>query len=190
MENDTFSIAFFIHCESNGISSTAGCITLAMMIYKAHALSLLCVCGTIYSIEAIFIDFRKCCFMFEVITYYDKDVFCKCYKVHYKIHSKYNAKRNIFLMIMCFIMATIALLLGIAKPETFHTIYAVVFFYISSSIFLLSLITMSDQGIKRRVDKIFSKNPNMDLVAKYVFNEENFIAIKGKMFLYIMITVI
>ena len=39
---------------------------------------------------------------------------------------------------------------------------------------------MSDKGIKRRVDKIFSKNPNMDLVAKYVFNEENFIAIKGQ----------
>ena len=118
--------------------------------------------------------------MFEVITEYNKDIFCKCYKVHHKIHSKYNAKRNIFLMIMCFIMATIALLLGIAKPETFHTIYAAVFFYISSSIFFLSLITMSDKGIKRRVDKIFSKNPNMDLVAKYVFNEENFIAIKGQ----------
>ncbi len=118
--------------------------------------------------------------MFEVITEYNKDIFCKCYKVHHKVFSKYNTKINIFLMIMCFVMATFALVLGIAKPETFHTIYASVFFYISSLIFLFSLITMSDQGIKRRVDKIFNKNPDMDLVAKYVFNEENFISIKGQ----------
>ena len=26
MENDTFSIVIFIHCESNGISSTTGCM--------------------------------------------------------------------------------------------------------------------------------------------------------------------
>ena len=49
METDTFSIVFFIHCESNGISSplgvyhhrrcissTVGCITFAMMIYSSE----------------------------------------------------------------------------------------------------------------------------------------------------------
>ena len=49
MENDTFPIVFFIHCESNGISSplgvyhhrrcissTVGCISFAMMIYSSE----------------------------------------------------------------------------------------------------------------------------------------------------------
>ena len=37
-----------------------------MMIYKAYALILLCVFGIIYSIEAIFIDYRDYYFMFII----------------------------------------------------------------------------------------------------------------------------
>ncbi len=115
--------------------------------------------------------------MFEIVTEYNKEIFCKCYKVHYKVLSKYNAKRNILLTIMCFVLATIALILGITKPETFHTVFTSVFFYIMTAIFIMSLNVMSEKGIKRTVDKIFKKNPNMNLVAKYVFEEEKFYSI-------------
>ena len=115
--------------------------------------------------------------MFEIVTEYNKEIFCKCYKVHYKVLSKYNSKRNIFLTIMCFVLATIALILGITKPEKFHTGFASAFFYIMAAIFIMSLNVMSEKGIRRTVDKIFKKNPNMNLVAKYVFEEEKFYSI-------------
>ncbi len=118
--------------------------------------------------------------MFEVVTKYNKEIFCKCYRVYYKFFGKYNTKRTLLLMIMCFALATVNLVLGIIKPETFHTIYASVFFYIISLVFLFSLIIMSDKGIEIMVDRIFNKNPNMDLIAKYVFNEENFVSINGQ----------
>ena len=115
--------------------------------------------------------------MFEIVTEYNKEIFCKCYKVHYKFLSKYNAKRNILLTIMCFVLATIALILGITKPETFHTVFVSVFFYIMAAVFVISSSLMSEKGIKRTVDKIFKKNPDMILVAKYVFEEERFYSI-------------
>ena len=65
--------------------------------------------------------------MFEIVTKYNKEIFCKCYKVYYKVSSKYNAKKHILLTIMCFVLATIALILGITKPETFHTVFVSVF---------------------------------------------------------------
>lgn len=117
--------------------------------------------------------------MFEIVTKYNKEIFCKCYKVYYKFFSKYNAKRNILLTIMCFVLATIALILGITKPETFHTVFASAFFYITTLVFILGSNIMSDKGIKRTVDKIFSKNPNMNLTAKYIFNEDRFLSIHG-----------
>ena len=40
---------------------------------------------------------------------------------------------------------------------------------------------MSEKGIKRTVDKIFKKNPNMNFVAKYVFDEEKFYSTHGEM---------
>ena len=92
--------------------------------------------------------------MFEIVTKYNKEIFCKCYKVSYKVFSKYNAKRNILLTIMCFVLATIAVILGITKPETFHTVFASVFFYIMTLVFILGSNIMSDKGIKRTVDKI------------------------------------
>ena len=112
--------------------------------------------------------------MFEIMTEYNKEIFCKCYKVHYKVLNKYNAKRNILLTIMCFVLATIGLILGITKPESFHTAFATAFFYIMAAVFVMSSNQMSEKGIKRTVDKIFKKNPNMNLVAKYVFEEEKF----------------
>lgn len=115
--------------------------------------------------------------MFEIVTEYNKEIFCKCYKVYYKVFSKYNAKRNILLTIMCVVLATIALFLGITKPETFHTGFASAFFYIMAAIFVMGLNVMSEKGIKRTVDKIFKKKPNMNLVAKYVFEEEKFYSI-------------
>ena len=101
--------------------------------------------------------------MFEIVTKYNKEIFCKCYKVYYKVFSKYNAKRNILLTIMCFVLATIALILGITKPETFHTVFASVFFYIMTLVFIMGSNVMSEKGIQRTVDKIFKKNPNMNL---------------------------
>lgn len=118
--------------------------------------------------------------MFEIVTKYNKEIFCKCYKVYYKVFSKYNAKRNILLTIMCFVLATIALILGITKPETFHTVFASVFFYIMTLIFIMGSNVMSEKGIQRTVDKIFKKNPNMNLVAKYVFDEEKFYSTHGE----------
>ncbi len=118
--------------------------------------------------------------MFEIVTKYNKEIFCKCYKVYYKVFSKYNAKRNILLTIMCFILATIALMLGITKPETFHTVFASVFFYIMTLVFIMGSNVMSEKGIQRTVDKIFKKNPNMNLVAKYVFDEEKFYSTHGE----------
>ena len=61
--------------------------------------------------------------MFEIVTEYNKEIFIKCYKIHYKVFSKYNTKRTTLLTIMCFVLATIALILGITKPETFHTVF-------------------------------------------------------------------
>ncbi len=118
--------------------------------------------------------------MFEIVTEYNKEVFFKCYKIHYKFFNKYNTKRTILLTIMCFVLATIALILGITKPETFHTVFASVFFYIMTLVFILGSNIMSDKGIKRTVDKIFKKNPNMNLVAKYVFDEEQFYSTHGE----------
>ena len=118
--------------------------------------------------------------MFEVVTEYNKEIFRKCYRICYKYFSKYNPKRTILLMIMCFVVATVALFLEIMNPERFHTIFASIFFYIMSLVFLFSQRIMSDKGIKRTVDRIFSKNPSMDLVTKYVFNEENFVSINGQ----------
>ena len=118
--------------------------------------------------------------MFEVITKYNKEIFCKCYRVYYKVFGRYNTKRTILLMIMNFALATIALILRIINPEVFHTIFASIYFYIMFLIFLLSEITMNDRGIRRTVDRVFSKNPNMDLVKKYIFNEENFVSINGQ----------
>ena len=118
--------------------------------------------------------------MFEIVTEYNKEVFFKCYKIHYKFFNKYNTKRTILLTIMCFVLATIALILGITKPETFHTVFASVFFYIITLVFILGSNIMSDKGIKRTVDKIFKKNPNMNLVAKYVFDEEQFYSTHGE----------
>ena len=118
--------------------------------------------------------------MFEIVTEYNKEVFFKCYKIHYKFFNKYNTKRTILLTIMCFVLATIALILGITKPETFHTVIASVFFYIMTLVFILGSNIMSDKGIKRTVDKIFKKNPNMNLVAKYVFDEEQFYSTHGE----------
>ena len=118
--------------------------------------------------------------MFEVITKYNKEIFCKCYRVYYKVFGRYNTKRTILLMIMSFALATIALILRIINPEVFHTIFASIYFYIMFLIFLLSEITMNDRGIRRTVDRVFSKNPNMDLVKKYIFNEENFVSINGQ----------
>lgn len=118
--------------------------------------------------------------MFEIITKYNKEIFYKCYKVQYKVINKYNTKRTILLTIMCFVLATIALILGITKPETFHTVFASVFFYIMTLVFILGLNIMSDKGIKRTVDKIFIKNPNMNLTAKYIFNEDRFLSVHGE----------
>ena len=118
--------------------------------------------------------------MFEIVTEYNKEVFFKCYKIYYKFFNKYNTKRTILLTIMCFVLATIALILGITKPETFHTVFASVFFYIMTLVFILGSNIMSDKGIKRTVDKIFKKNPNMNLVAKYVFDEEQFYSTHGE----------
>ena len=39
---------------------------------------------------------------------------------------------------------------------------------------------MSDKGIKRTVDKIFNKSPNMNLTAKYIFNEDGFLSVHGE----------
>lgn len=118
--------------------------------------------------------------MFEVITKYNKEIFCKCYRVYYKVFGRYNTKRTSLLLIIYFSLATVNLILGIIKPEIFHTIYASIFFYILSFVFLFSLVTMSDKGIERMVDRIFNKNPNMDLVKKYIFDEENFVSINGQ----------
>ena len=122
--------------------------------------------------------------MFEIITEYNKEIFCKCYKVYYKIFIKYNVKGTILLTIMCFVLATISLILGITKPETFHTTFATVFFYIMASVFLVGMIIMreikSDKGIKRTVNRIFEKSPNMNLVAKYVFDDEKFYSSHGE----------
>ena len=118
--------------------------------------------------------------MFEIVTKYNKEIFCKCYKVYYKFFSKYNAKRNILLTIMCFVLATIALILGITKPETFHTVFISVFFYIMTLVFIMGSNVMSEKGIQRTVDKIFKKNPNMNLVAKYLFDEEKFYSTHGE----------
>lgn len=118
--------------------------------------------------------------MFEIVTEYNKEVFFKCYKIHYKFFNKYNTKRIILLTIMCFVLATIALILGITKPETFHTVFASVFFYIMTLVFILGSNIMSDKGIKRTVDKIFNKNPNMNLTTKYVFNEDRFLSVHGE----------
>ena len=118
--------------------------------------------------------------MFEIVTKYNKEIFCKCYKVYYKVFSKYNAKRNILLTIMCFVLATIAVILGITKPETFHTAFASVFFYIMTLVFIMGSNVMSEKGIQRTVDKIFKKNPNMNLVVKYVFDEEKFYSTRGE----------
>ena len=118
--------------------------------------------------------------MFEVVTEYNKDVFCKCYRIYHKVFSKYNTKRTILLMIMSFAIATIALILRIMNPEVFHTVFASIYFYIMAIVFLFSEITMSDRGISRKVDRVFRKNPNMDLIKKYVFNEENFVSTNDK----------
>ena len=118
--------------------------------------------------------------MFEVVTEYNKDIFCECYRIYHKVFSKYNTKRTILLMIMSFALATIALILRIINPEVFHTIFASIYFYIMFLIFLLSEITMNDRGIRRTVDRVFSKNPDMDLIIKYVFNEENFVSTNDK----------
>lgn len=118
--------------------------------------------------------------MFEIVTEYNKEIFFKCYKIHYKVFNKYNTKRTILLIIMCFVLATIALILGITKPETFHTVFASVFFYIMTLVFILGSNIMSDKGIKRTVDKIFNKNPNMNLTAKYIFNEGRFLSVHGE----------
>ena len=81
---------------------------------------------------------------------------------------------------MCFVLATIALILGITKPETFHTVFISVFFYIMTLVFIMESNVMSEKGIQRTVDKIFKKNPNMNLVAKYVFDEEKFYSTHGE----------
>jgi len=120
------------------------------------------------------------CVLFEVVTEYNKDIFCECYRIYHKVFSKYNTKRTILLMIMSFALATIALILRIINPEVFHTIFASIYFYIMFLIFLLSEITMNDRGIRRTVDRVFSKNPDMDLIIKYVFNEENFVSTNDK----------
>ena len=88
--------------------------------------------------------------MFEVITKYNKEIFCKCYRVYYKVFGRYNTKRTSLLLIIYFSLATVNLILGIIKPEIFHTIYASIFFYILSFAFLFSLVTMSDKGIERK----------------------------------------
>ena len=91
--------------------------------------------------------------MFEFVTKYNKEIFCKCYKVYYKVSSKYNAKKHILLTIMCFVLATITLILGITKPETFHTVFASVFFYIMTLVSILCSNIMSDKRIKRTNSK-------------------------------------
>ncbi len=118
--------------------------------------------------------------LFEVVTEYNKDIFCKCYRIYHKVFSKYNTKRTILLMIVSFALGTKALVLRIINPEVFHTVFASIYFYIMSLVFLLSEITMSDRGISRTVDRVFSKNPDMDLIIKYVFNEENFVSTNDK----------
>ena len=118
--------------------------------------------------------------MFEVVTEYNKDIFCKCYRVYYKVFSKYNTKRTVLLMIISFALATNALALIIINPEVFHTVWASVYFYTMFLIFLRSEITMNDRGIRRTVDRVFRKNPDMDLIRKYVFNEENFVSTNDK----------
>ena len=115
--------------------------------------------------------------MFEITTEYNKDIFFKCYKVQYKYFRKYNKNRTILLLILCFVLATIALVLGITNPKTFHTVFTSAFFYIMTLVSLSGIIPMSDSGIKRKVDKIFNKNPNMNLTAKYIFNEERFLSL-------------
>ena len=120
------------------------------------------------------------CVLFEVVTEYNKDIFCKCYRVYYKVFSKYNTKKTILLMIISFALATIALALRIINPEVFHTVWASVYFYTMFLIFLRSEITMNDRGIRRTVDRVFRKNPDMDLIRKYVFNEENFVSTNDK----------
>ena len=81
---------------------------------------------------------------------------------------------------MCFVLATIAVILGITKPESFHTVFATVFFYVMTLVFIMGSNVMSEKGIQRTVDKIFKKNPNMNLVVKYVFDEEKFYSIHGE----------
>lgn len=124
--------------------------------------------------------------MFEIVTEYNKEIFFKCYKIHYKVFSKYNTKRTILLTIMCFVLATIALILGITKPETFHTVFASVFFYIMTLVFILGSNIMSDKGIKRTVDKIFNKNPNMNLTVNTYLTKIDSYLYMVKIIQYIM----
>jgi len=118
--------------------------------------------------------------LFEVVTEYNKDILCKCYRIYHKVFSKYTTKKTILLMIMSFALATIALVLRIVNPEVFHTVFGSIYFYIMSLVCLFSEITMSDRGISKTVDRMFRKNPDMDLIKKYVFNEENFVSTNDK----------
>lgn len=95
--------------------------------------------------------------MFEIVTEYNKEIFFKCYKIHYKFFNKYNTKRTILLTIMCFVLATIALILGITKPETFHTVFVSVFFYIMTLVFILGSNIMSDKELKEQLIKYLTK---------------------------------
>ena len=118
--------------------------------------------------------------MFEVTTEYNKNIFFKCFKVHYKFFSKYNKNRTILLLLLCLIIAITALFLVLIKPETFRVAFTSAFFYIMALVSLSGIITISDRGIKRKVDKIFKKNPNMNLTVKYIFNEDKFLSVHGE----------
>lgn len=118
--------------------------------------------------------------MFEFVTEYNKEIFCKCYKVYYKVFCKYNAKIAIPSITIGFVVATILLILGILKPETFKTIYASVFFYILTLLYIIAFNNMTEKGIKRIVDKNFNKNPNLNVVIKHVFNDDKFLSISSE----------
>lgn len=118
--------------------------------------------------------------MFEIITEYTKDVFFKCYKVYYRFLNKHNKNLTILLTITCFVLVTIAIVLGIINPKTIRNVFTSVFFYIMVIIGILCSYKKSDKRIKITVDKIFRKNSNMNWTAKYILNEDRFLSIHGE----------
>lgn len=115
--------------------------------------------------------------MFEFVTEYNKDLFFDSYKIFYNFKKKKERIKNILLVIMCFILATIALILGILRPEVYHTTFATVFFYINGFLFLIYPYTMNEKRIRKRINNFFKKNLNDNFIVKYEFNDDYFLSI-------------